>query len=468
MARARSSGVFELFQLAQIGLIFVLYWIALGLFVLFYPAASWINIQLYITVSLLLVLALIFTSFVTDEEKTNWLLPNLSTSLQASFKRTLAVLFTLLLYTFATKTDALSRFFLFATAPFLYVALFFTHNYLPRLMVRLSFRKRRSQTTLLCGTPDRVTRLHDWFARKSRLGLDVIGVLTPAGEPGSVDGIPVIGRPEDLDKVLAAHPVTQVILMHVPEPKAEIVRYYEACERHGTRLLVINDLDDILGHAIVLQEDDGLTFIGVRHEPLENVVNRAMKRLLDIVLSAAVVAFVLLPVALVVKVCQLFQSPGPLFYHQRRAGLKNQVFNLLKFRTMHLHAQPAEVQATQDDPRIYPAGRIFRRFSLDELPQFWNILRGDMSTVGPRPHLLEHNTLFAQVMGNYHVRSMVKPGLTGLAQLRGFRGQTTTENAIQARIASDLYYIENWSLALDLVIILRTVPVMVVPPKTAY
>jgi putative colanic acid biosynthesis UDP-glucose lipid carrier transferase len=124
-------------------------------------------------------------------------------------------------------------------------------------------------------------------------------------------------------------------------------------------------------------------------------------------------------------------------------------------------------QASARDERIFPAGRWLRRFSLDEMPQFLNVLRGEMSIVGPRPHLVEHNRLFAEVLDGYHFRTFIKPGITGLAQVRGFRGEARTREDLAARLKSDMLYLENWSLGLDLAIIARTIWQMFRPPKTA-
>jgi lipopolysaccharide/colanic/teichoic acid biosynthesis glycosyltransferase len=157
-----------------------------------------------------------------------------------------------------------------------------------------------------------------------------------------------------------------------------------------------------------------------------------------------------------------------LFHKQKRSGIHNKEFIMLKYRTMHEHNGDLAIQAQRHDPRVYSFGRILRRFSLDEIPQFWNVLMGNMSVVGPRPHLPEHNRDFAQVMGHYQVRSFVKPGITGLAQVRGFRGNASNRSALIARVVSDLHYIENWSFSLDLLIILRTMVQMIFPPKSAY
>jgi putative colanic acid biosynthesis UDP-glucose lipid carrier transferase len=171
---------------------------------------------------------------------------------------------------------------------------------------------------------------------------------------------------------------------------------------------------------------------------------------------------------LIVWVAQRLQSPGPLLHVQPRAGIQNRQFNIYKFRTMRPDHDQLTRQATDDDERVYPLGKWFRRLSIDELPQFWNVLRGDMSIVGPRPHLLEHNKQFSQLMENYHVRAFVKPGITGLAQVRGFRGEARNNADIQNRVACDIEYLENWNLSLECGIILRTFAQLIVPPRTAY
>jgi len=193
-----------------------------------------------------------------------------------------------------------------------------------------------------------------------------------------------------------------------------------------------------------------------------------MKRALDLAISIPVLLFILPVLSLAVWLSQRLQSPGSLFYSQIRAGLQNEKFTIIKFRTMKTNHGEVSKQATDHDDRIFPAGRFLRRFSIDEIPQFFNVLRGEMSVVGPRPHLIEHNRQFAEALENYHSRAFVKPGITGLAQVRGFRGETKTREDIRQRLESDLIYLENWSLLLDLGIIMRTVWQVCFPPWTAY
>ncbi len=172
--------------------------------------------------------------------------------------------------------------------------------------------------------------------------------------------------------------------------------------------------------------------------------------------------------AVIVLLAQRLQSPGPLFHVQRRAGMQNRQFKIYKFRTMRPGHEDVSRQARHGDERVYPLGKWFRKLSIDEVPQFWNVLRGDMSIVGPRPHLIEHNNQFSRLMENYHVRTFVKPGITGLAQVRGFRGEARDNSDIKNRITCDIEYLENWNLSLECGIILRTFAQLVFPPRTAY
>jgi lipopolysaccharide/colanic/teichoic acid biosynthesis glycosyltransferase len=238
-------------------------------------------------------------------------------------------------------------------------------------------------------------------------------------------------------------------------------------QQRGVRFLIYNNLSEELRHPVVTFLDDGLAFFALRDEPLENPFNRVCKRLLDLLIALPSI-FLLLPIAaIIIRIFQFFQSPGPLLHRQIRAGIQNRRFCLLKFRTMHPGHDQLDRQAKVDDPRIFAAGRLFRRISLDELPQFFNVLRGEMSVVGPRPHLIEHNQAFAELLANYHIRALVKPGMTGLAQVRGFRGEAKTPSDISARLQSDLAYLENWSLLLELSIITRTIWQLIFPPKNA-
>lgn len=190
-----------------------------------------------------------------------------------------------------------------------------------------------------------------------------------------------------------------------------------------------------------------------------------MKRGFDIV--AALLALLLfLPLLLLVMVVIQVESPGPAIFRQRRTGYRGRVFTILKFRTMTVTEDSGEIrQATKDDVRVTAVGAMLRKLSVDELPQLWNVLRGDMSIVGPRPHALAHDEYYGAVIPTYAARFRAKPGLTGYAQVNGFRGEINDMRCMSDRIAADNSYIEEWSLALDVAILLKTIPLIFRDPN---
>jgi lipopolysaccharide/colanic/teichoic acid biosynthesis glycosyltransferase len=190
--------------------------------------------------------------------------------------------------------------------------------------------------------------------------------------------------------------------------------------------------------------------------------------MVDVVVSAMVILFVLPPLALVIWVMHRLQSRGPLVFRQQRTGLHNQEFVLYKFRTMHVDNPDPARQACRDDARVFAAGRWLRRSGLDELPQFINVFLGEMSIVGPRPHLPDHDVHFSGVDLRYRVRQIVKPGITGLAQIKGHRGEAGLPEKVVDRISADLEYLENWSFGLDMRIMAQTAVHLVKAPATAY
>jgi exopolysaccharide biosynthesis polyprenyl glycosylphosphotransferase len=372
------------------------------------------------------------------------------------------------IYLTISRDNVMSRAFLIGFIPFFYAISFLCQSYVPRWIRQLTISEEHEERVLLVGSAERAAGLAQWLQQKEAVGYRTIGLLTddPAADPGKA--AKVLGRIDDLENAINGHAITQVMLLEFPMFSDLMPRMMAVCEKLGTRMTVICDFEEKFRHSVVMFEDEGRRFMSIREEPLEDPFNRVVKRLLDLAVSIPVILFILPFTTILVWFFQRLQSPGAVFYHQPRAGLQNRPFNIIKYRTMRLHDQPVAKQATQDDPRVYPAGRWFRRMSIDELPQFINVLKGEMSVVGPRPHLLEHNEQFARAMHNYHVRAHVKPGITGLAQVRGFRGETRSEDDVIKRVQSDIYYLENWTFTMDCQIILGTVFHVVGPPKTAY
>ena len=212
---------------------------------------------------------------------------------------------------------------------------------------------------------------------------------------------------------------------------------------------------------------DDMEIYTTYENPLQNSVNRAVKRAFDIVMSL----FFLIPTALMFPFIWLIikiQSPGPIFFKQARTGIDGKTFMMLKFRSMHVNADADRLQATKDDPRKYPFGNFMRKSNIDELPQFLNVLKGDMSFVGPRPHMLAHTEQYSELIDKYMVRHFVKPGLTGWAQVTGFRGETKELWQMEGRVKRDIWYMEHWSIWLDIRIIWMTFKTIFVHDEHAY
>ena len=200
---------------------------------------------------------------------------------------------------------------------------------------------------------------------------------------------------------------------------------------------------------------NGLASISIFDSPMDGA-SRVVKRVEDIVLSSLILLMIALPLVLIAIAIKL-TSPGPVLFRQRRYGLDGRPIMVWKFRSMSVQENGDNVrQATRNDARITPLGAFLRRTSLDELPQFFNVLRGDMSIVGPRPHAVAHNEQYRKQVSGYMLRHKVKPGITGWAQINGWRGETDTLDKMQKRVEFDLEYIEHWSIWLDIKIILLT------------
>jgi lipopolysaccharide/colanic/teichoic acid biosynthesis glycosyltransferase len=217
--------------------------------------------------------------------------------------------------------------------------------------------------------------------------------------------------------------------------------------------------------------EEGRHFYTLQEEPLEDPLNRLCKRAYDLIVAVPVVILILPLLCAVVWIKQRGQAPGPLFHVRERRGLRGRVFRMLKFRSMRVGPEDAAAESRQarvQDERIFPFGRFLRRHSIDEFPQFWNVLMGDMSVVGPRPYMPLLDEEFRQLTRGYRTRHLVKPGITGMAQSLGYRGEILDTEMLRKRVYWDVYYITHWSILLDVQITGRTLWQIVRPPQTAY
>ncbi len=432
-------------------------------------------LQQYGIYALLVVIALIVEAATRPEKIHQILTPDLVEKERLARRQILFVLGFLVLFLVAAKDKTVSRTFLVGYIPSLYALLLASHYFVPIHLSRIFFDGSREERILLVSfgeEPEHRLRLFlEWMRTKAALGLRIEGFLSATRPPqieGRQEEIAWLGDCGQLEAILRTRTIQMVVLTGIPPDEPTLREIPLQCERHGARLLIVSDLSEKLHHPLTYFTDGGYQFIALREEPLENPLNRLMKRMVDVLMASIALILVLPLSCLVVWLLQRRQSPGPLFFHQERTGLRGERFYMLKFRTMRSDPEPATLQTSHGDPRLYPAGAWLRRYSLDEVPQFWNVLRGEMSIVGPRPHFTVHDETFAPFINSYRIRAAIKPGITGLAQVRGHRGAVHTESDLVKRVESDLFYLENWSLTLDFVIMLKTAWQMLSPMRTAY
>ena len=246
-----------------------------------------------------------------------------------------------------------------------------------------------------------------------------------------------------------------------------VKRISRFCDHKVIRFYYVPVSVESMGLNLKREMLDDIELFTTYENPLQNMANRAVKRLFDISFSLVF----LIPTAIVfpfVFIMMKIQSPGPIFFKQARTGLDGKTFYCYKFRSMHVNADADKKQATKDDPRKYPFGNFMRKANIDELPQFLNVLKGDMSIVGPRPHMLAHTEQYSELIDKYMVRHFVKPGVTGWAQVTGFRGETKELWQMEGRVKRDIWYMEHWSIWLDIRIIWLTVKTIFIHDKNAY
>lgn len=264
---------------------------------------------------------------------------------------------------------------------------------------------------------------------------------------------------EGVDEVFIAVPYIDKIKLN------ELIEY---CDYHFVKVKLISDLSGLSERRIDLELYEHVPVLNVNPIPLDQMTNKVVKRLFDIIFSILVIVSVLSWLFPLVSILIYISSGQPILFIQKRSGKRNRNFNCYKFRTMRVNQVADSKQSTKTDQRVTKLGRILRKTSIDELPQFFNTLIGDMSVVGPRPHMLQHTVDFSQKVDRYMMRHNVKPGITGLAQIKGFRGEISNLSELKGRVDLDKFYIEHWSLGFDIKIAFHTIINVLKGQKKAY
>ena len=351
-----------------------------------------------------------------------------------------------------------------ATPPLLFAA----HRMIPVILPRLLAVEGLQRTAVIAGANETGCRLAERIGASPSLGIRVAGFFDDRGAERleAISGGASLGSLGRLAEYVKAH---RIDLIYIALPMASHPRILRLLEElHDTTASIYFAPDIYLIDLIQARVDTiaGLPVVAVCESPFYGA-NRLIKRVSDIVLASAILALIS-PLMLAIAIGVKLSSPGPALFKQRRYGLDGREIVVYKFRSMRVLEDGNVVrQATRDDPRVTRFGAFLRACSLDELPQFINVLQGRMSVVGPRPHAVAHNEMYRKLIRGYMIRHKVRPGITGLAQVNGLRGETSSLERMQMRIEYDLAYLRSWSLLLDLQIVLKTI-FIVLRKKNAY
>lgn len=325
-----------------------------------------------------------------------------------------------------------------------------------QILMHMRTNKRNQKKVVLVGNDKTIHQLFDILSTPF-YGYDIVGTFYDGDCENKDLAQKRLGGSKDFFEWLVTHSDINEIYGYFPKEQQNIIGMTSKfCDNHLIRFYYIPAIDVFKGN-MTFSTMGGIPIIARRKEPLRDTSNRFIKRLFDLAFSTLVLVCVFPWVWIWVAIMIKIQSPGPVFFKQDRSGLDGKIFKCFKFRSMKVNKAADELQATKDDPRKFPFGDFMRKTNIDELPQFINVFKGDMSVVGPRPHMLKHTKQYGKIIDSFMVRHLAKPGITGLAQVTGFRGETRAIEEMEGRVKKDIEYIENWSFLLDLKIIIKTV-----------
>ncbi len=322
---------------------------------------------------------------------------------------------------------------------------------------------------VLVGSTDNNRELYQELTSQSWAGYRVLGYFDFEPNGHFPQECPYLGKPQEVTDYLKKHGNTHFLFCCLPSKDREVIMpIIDYCENNLVHFYSVPNVHNYLQNRMYFNMMGNVPYLSLRQDPLSRLGNKMLKRTFDIVFSLCFLCTLFIPILIIVTIITKITMPGPIFFKQKRNGLNDKEFYCYKFRSMKVNADADKVQATKDDPRKTKWGNIMRKTSIDELPQFINVLKGDMSVVGPRPHMLKHTEEYSKLINKYMVRHFVKPGITGWSQVTGYRGETKELKDMEGRIRGDIWYIEHWSFGLDLYIIYKTVANAVHGEKNAY
>lgn len=335
------------------------------------------------------------------------------------------------------------------------------------LIFFLRSRFRLQKNVVVVGHNELSKRLINYFNEESKF-VHVAGCFEDKERLTEEPSYPIAGGIKDIMPFVLENKVTEIYSTLAPEHFPDLYELAKQAESQFVHFRFVPDYKIFVNRNIYVDFIDNIPVLSLRNEPLEDTGNRIKKRLFDIAFSSLVIIFLLSWLIPIMALLIRLSSKGPIFFTQMRSGKSNQPFLCIKFRSLRMNDDANKKQVTRNDDRVTNIGRFMRKTNLDELPQFFNVFMGDMSVVGPRPHMLKHTEDFSNIYKQYMIRHFVKPGVTGWAQVNGFRGEITDNLFLQKRIEHDIWYMENWTLLLDMKIILMTAFLSVKGDKNAF
>ena len=320
---------------------------------------------------------------------------------------------------------------------------------------------------IIVGYNDMSKKLAKYFEDEG-VNTELIGFIEEPFNVNELSNYPILTNINNAIEIAKKFDVQEIFSTIMPEQNNAIYHLMHDAENNCVRFKIIPDFSVFLKKPVVVDYLSDMPVLALRGDPLEDMGNRIKKRALDLLVSSTVLFFILSWLIPLVAILVKIESKGPIFFRQLRSGKNDKPFFCLKFRSMQINELADQQSATRDDPRITRIGRFLRKSSIDEFPQFINVLLGEMSLVGPRPHMLKHSAEFSKMVAHYMSRQFLKPGITGWAQINSFRGEIKSQAEIEGRVASDLWYFENWTIWLDIRIMFLTVYQVFSGQKNAY
>jgi|SRR5436190_5756349 len=372
-----------------------------------------------------------------------------------------------MIYLFFNKDAQISRLFLLSILSSFAISLLI--NRFLHLAMQQFFQSKDHivRKVMIIGYNDRAKKLAGYLEQEP-IKTEIVGFCEEEENVNELSLYPIVGGIGDAIEASKLHEVTEIFSTIAPEQQSGIYKLINDADQACIRFRIVPDFNHFIRKPVHLEYLKDIPVLSLRKEPLDDVGNRIKKRLYDLAISSLVTVFILSWLVPIVALLIWLDSRGPIFFIQQRSGKNGKTFNCIKFRSMKVNKDSNEKQATKNDKRVTKLGSFLRKSNLDEMPQFFNVLMSDMSIVGPRPHMLKHTDDYSKLLNRYMVRHFLKPGITGWAQIHGYRGEIKHMQDINNRVEYDIWYLENWSIWLDTRIILMTAFNMAKGEKNAY